>query len=79
MHKDRWSAWEDGPEALEGLRDEWTPLFVTSDERMVVLARRQAAAGNEATAYGDWWNLWAGFVAAAPGGTCGRNPYDLGS
>ncbi|MGH3038128.1 MAG: hypothetical protein ACRDLZ_01775 [Gaiellaceae bacterium] len=77
VHKDRWSAWEDGPEALAGLRDEWTPLFVTSDERMVVLARRQAAS--ETTADGDWWDLWAGFVAAAPGGTCGRNPYDLGS
>jgi hypothetical protein len=77
VHKDRWSAWEDGPEALEGLRDEWSPLFVTSDQRMVVLARKEAAAGAEATAYGDWWSLWAGFVAAAPGGTCGRNPYDL--
>jgi hypothetical protein len=77
VHKDRWSAWEDGPEALEGLRDEWTPLFATTDQRMVVLAPPQAAAGNETTAYGDWWDLWAGFVAAAPGGTCGRNPYDL--
>jgi hypothetical protein len=24
-----------------------------------------------------WSELWTGFVAAAPGGTCGRNPYDL--
>jgi hypothetical protein len=73
VHKDRWSAWRDGPEALEGLRDEWSPLFVTSDQRMVVLA----AAGNEATAEGAWWELWTGFIPAAPGGTCGRNPYDL--
>ena len=73
VHKDRWTAWEDGPEALEGLRNEWSPLFVTSDQRMVVLG----AAGNEATADGAWWELWTGFVAAAPGGTCGRNPYDL--
>ena len=73
VHKDRWTAWEDGPEALGGLRDEWSPLFVTSDQRMVVLG----AAGNGGTVGGDWWELWTGFVAAAPGGTCGRNPYDL--
>ncbi len=79
VHKDRWNAWEDGPEALEGLRDEWTPLFVTSDQRMVVLAPRQAAAADEPTGYGDWWDLWAGVVPVAPGGTCGRNPYDYGS
>jgi hypothetical protein len=77
VHKDRWGAWEDGPEALEGLRDEWSPVFVTSDQRMVVLAPKEAAAGTDANAHGDWWSLWAGFVAAAPGGTCGRNPYDL--
>jgi hypothetical protein len=77
VHKDRWSAWGDGPEALEGLRDEWTPLFVTSDQRMVVLASRDAAAGTAETASGNWWGLWTGFVAAAPLGTCGRNPYDL--
>jgi hypothetical protein len=75
VHKDRWIAWEDGPDALEGLRDEWSPLFVTSDQRMVVLG----AAGNGGTAGGVWWELWTGFVAAAPGGTCGRNPYDLES
>jgi hypothetical protein len=75
VHKDRWGAWEDGPEALEGLRDAWTPLFVTSDRRMVVLAPK--AAVGVATAPGDWSDLWTGFVAAAPGGTCGRNPYDL--
>jgi hypothetical protein len=77
VHKDRWSAWEDGPEALEGLRDEWAPLFVTSDQRMVVLAPSEAVAGTETAAAGDWAELWTGFVAAAPGGTCGRNPYDL--
>jgi 4-amino-4-deoxy-L-arabinose transferase-like glycosyltransferase len=75
VHKDRWIAWEDGPEALEGLRDEWSPLFITGDQRMVVLG----AAGNGGTAGGVWWELWTGFVAAAPGGTCGRNPYDLES
>ena len=75
VHKDRWSAWEDGPEALEGLREEWAPLFVTSDQRMVVLAPK--AAGTQTAAAGDWGELWTGFVAAAPGGTCGRNPYDL--
>jgi hypothetical protein len=73
VHKDRWTSWDDGPEALEGLRDEWSPLFVTSDQRMVVLG----AARSDAAAYGAWWELWTGFVAAAPGGTCGRNPYDL--
>jgi hypothetical protein len=75
VHKDRWTAWGDGPEALEGLRDEWSPLFVTTDQRMVVLG----AAGSEGTADGAWWELWTGFVPAAPGGTCGRNPYDLES
>ncbi len=78
VHKDRWNAWEDGAEGLERLREEWSPLFVTSDQRMVVLGRRQSV-GEEATAYGDWWSLWPGFVAAAPGGTCGRNPYDYGA
>jgi 4-amino-4-deoxy-L-arabinose transferase-like glycosyltransferase len=73
VHKDRWTAWEDGPEALGGLRDEWSPLFVTSDQRMVVLG----AAANDAVADDAWSELWTGFVAAAPGGTCGRNPYDL--
>ena len=77
VHKDRWSAWEDGPEALDGLRDEWTPLFVTSDQRMIVLAPGEAAPATETTDAGDWEDLWTGFVAAAPGGTCGRNPYDL--
>jgi hypothetical protein len=77
VHKDRWNAWEDGPEALQGLRGEWTPLFVTSDQRMVVLAPREAAPAAETAAGDEWEDVWTGFVAAAPGGTCGRNPYDL--
>jgi hypothetical protein len=78
VHKDRWVGWEGAPQALEGLRDEWVPLFVTSDQRMVVLARREAAAANGVAAEEDWSSVWAGFVPVAPGGTCGRNPYDLG-
>jgi hypothetical protein len=79
VHKDRWVAREDAPQALEALREEWAPVFVTSDQRMVVLAPREAAITDEAAAGEEWWNLWAGFVPVAPGGTCGRNPYDLGA
>ena len=79
VHKDRWVAREDASQALEALREEWSPAFVTSDRRMVVLAPREAAITDGVPAGEDWWNLWVGFVPVAPGGTCGRNPYDLGA
>ncbi|HSE80807.1 MAG TPA: hypothetical protein VLA87_03805 [Gaiellaceae bacterium] len=79
VHKDRWVAREDASQALEALREEWAPVFVTGDKRMVVLAPRGAAITDEVPAGGEWWNLWTGFVPVAPGGTCGRNPYDLGA
>jgi hypothetical protein len=78
VHKDRWLARDDARRLLEGLRQDWSPLFVTGDQRMVVLTH-VPAAGEGATAAGKWWDLMAGLVAPAPGGTCGRNPYDLGA
>jgi hypothetical protein len=79
VHKDRWVAREDASQALEALREEWAPVFVTGDRRMVVLAPREAAITAGVPAPEDWSNLWVGFVPVAPGGTCGRNPYDLGA
>jgi hypothetical protein len=75
VHKDRWRSHPGAARRLEELREEWSPLFVSSDGRMVVLAHESAAAGRGGEVEGEWWDLAAGFVPQARPGTCGRNPY----
>jgi hypothetical protein len=75
VHKDRWGRSGNARRALRELRDEWTPVFVTSDGRMVVLAREAASRGHSSAGAGRWWRVWTGAVPQATPGTCGRSPY----
>jgi hypothetical protein len=75
VHKDRWRSHPGAARRLEELRDEWSPLFVSSDRRMIVLAYKSAGVRGAEVIPGEWWHLSTGFVPQATPGTCGRNPY----
>jgi hypothetical protein len=62
---------------LDELRRDWSPVFVSSDGRMVLLAHRDAGAGPAAQS-AEWWKLPSAPERVEPG-TCGRNPYTTGS
>jgi hypothetical protein len=62
---------------LEKLRRDWSPVFVSSDGIMVVLAHRSAAAAQFVQGSGEWWTLPGPPLRVDPG-TCGRNPYTPG-
>ena len=58
---------------LEELREQWSPVFVSTDGNLVLLAHRSAGAST-AQPGDEWWKLSSSFVRVAPG-TCGRTPY----
>jgi hypothetical protein len=62
---------------LEELRWHWSPVFVSSDGLMVLLAHRSAAAAQFVHGSGQWWKLPSPPRRVDPG-TCGRNPYTTG-
>jgi hypothetical protein len=62
---------------LEELRRGWSPVFVSSDGLMVLLAHRSAATAQAAQADVAWWEL-PNPPRRVPPGTCGRNPYTTG-
>ena len=72
VHKDRLRPGAADEAWLDRLRAGWSPLFVTSDGRMVALAA--APAGGTLVSAGDWWRLPSperpkpGHCGARPGG-----------
>jgi hypothetical protein len=74
VQKDRFRLAVRAPQrSLEELRREWSPVFVSTDGNLVLLAHRSAGAST--AQLGDaWWRLSSSFVRVAPG-TCGRTPY----
>jgi hypothetical protein len=62
---------------LEELRRDWSPVFVSSDGVMVLLAHKSAAAAPFAQGSEEWWKLPSPPRRVDPG-TCGRNPYTTG-
>jgi hypothetical protein len=76
VHKDRWGRSAAERRALRRLRGDWTPVFVTSDARMVVLAHETAVSPARAVPRAEgWWQVSTSFVPQADPGTCGRTPY----
>jgi hypothetical protein len=69
VHKDRLDAAE--LERIAGLRNEWSPVFVSGDGQMVLLAHTSAPTGSASGAGQSWW-LPAGSRSSAAPGTCGR-------
>jgi len=61
------------PKALSDLRADWSPVFVTSDGVMVLLA--QKAAGAEATETDSWWTLPKAKGGSAAARSCKMQPY----
>jgi hypothetical protein len=59
--------------ALSELRTEWSPVFVTADGGMVVLALK--TAGGEPSENGTWWTLPEDRSASAAARTCKMQPY----
>jgi hypothetical protein len=73
--KDRFRARVRQPEKrLEELRREWSPVFITNDGYMVLLAHESSTTSHTAQVKGEWWELASGPRRVDPG-TCGRNPY----
>jgi hypothetical protein len=75
VHKDRWGRSAHARKRLAALRREWSPLFVSSDRRMVVLAHETAGTREAVLRAGKWWRVSTAFVPQAAPGTCGRSPY----
>jgi hypothetical protein len=69
-----------GPEAVPGfneLRREWSPVFMSSDGVLVLLAHNNSATTATTRLPTRWWELSTPTRRVAPG-TCGRNPYTAG-
>ena len=63
-------------ERLDALRSEWSPVFVSSDGQMILLAHQPAAAGGSAAGGEDWWDLSTAPPKRSVPGDCGRSPYE---
>jgi 4-amino-4-deoxy-L-arabinose transferase-like glycosyltransferase len=76
IHKDRFVAPDKVAELeamLAGLRGEWSPVFVSEDRRMVLLAHTPSPAV-PASAAADWWLVTPERSSPPETGTCGH-PY----
>jgi hypothetical protein len=74
VHKDRFTV-PNAQERLNELDREWSPIFVSDDERMVLLAYDSAAIGAAGEAERSWANLARDRSAVQPG-DCGLSPYE---
>jgi hypothetical protein len=57
---------------LDELRGSWSPVFVSDDGEMALLAHRPGGTA----AGGDWWDLSDPPPRRARPGRCGRSPYE---
>jgi hypothetical protein len=76
VHKDRWGTSTSTESQWKELNDEWSPVFVTGDQRMVVLAHETALGGAPVPAEADWWRTSPVPANTVPPGTCGISPYE---
>jgi hypothetical protein len=60
--------------ALYAMRSEWTPVFVSDDGEMVLLAHEPTP--DPAVAAGEWWNFASTSDTQSSHGRCGRSPYE---
>jgi hypothetical protein len=77
VHKDRLLPFSQSRKRLQELRSDWTPVFSTTDRRMVVLAHVSAGVRTREPAERGWWRLGAPAARSNPG-ACGRSPYEAG-
>jgi hypothetical protein len=73
LHRDRLSTIPDAERELQALRQDWAPIFVGSDTKMVVLAYRPSpdqVVGADLA----WWQVSMPRVPIAAG--CGQSPYE---
>jgi hypothetical protein len=60
---------------LDELRSEWSPVFVSGDREMIVLAH-ESAPNRGAEVVPRWWDLSTPSRKLAAPGNCGRSPYE---
>ena len=76
VHKDRWGASAEVRRRWEELSDDWLPIFVSGDQRMVVLAHESALDGESLPAAAGWWRTSSAGGEMVRRGTCGVSPYE---
>ncbi len=76
IHKDRFQG--EVPEAqkrLDELRREWAPVFISHDDRMILLAHEPVTTSEPAESGQAWWILTKREREAVALGSCGLSPY----
>lgn len=76
VHKDRWGASPTVESQWRELSDEWSPVFVSGDQRMVVLAQETSHNREAAPAAAEWWRTSPVPAKSVSPGTCGISPYE---
>jgi hypothetical protein len=74
IHKDRFQRVSSARAKLNEVRAEWTPVFISDDGRMIVLAHESTTSGEPMYADRAWWNLTIRRPPATHG--CGLRPRD---
>ncbi|MGH3041168.1 MAG: glycosyltransferase family 39 protein, partial [Gaiellaceae bacterium] len=78
VHKPRLrSHGRDSQRWLDELRSDWSPVFVSDDREMIVLAH-ESASNRGTEAVGEWSDLSTPSRKLAAPGVCGRSPYEPG-
>jgi hypothetical protein len=72
IHKDRLTANAQGQ--LKALRREWSPIFISNDGEMVLLAHTPPAGNAAVEGQESWWSLESDQTDVAEPGTCGQRP-----
>ncbi|MGH3113209.1 MAG: hypothetical protein ACRDOP_07060, partial [Gaiellaceae bacterium] len=79
VHKPRFAGAVPNARArLNDLRREWSPIFRSDDDRMILLAHDSAVSGEVLEGGGPWWELGRNGAEAAEPGECGLSPYETG-
>ena len=73
LHRDRMQGLPNVEERLRELADDWAPVFVSEDQRMVALAYRPPASARVAPGL-DWWRIHLPPPQQTQG--CGLSPYE---
>lgn len=76
IHIDRFRSLPGAQRTLDRLRVEWSPVFETGDERMIVLAHSSATVGEAPATERPWWELSTYAVRGSVPRGCGLSPYE---